>query len=212
MLKVKLDMTHQTSLAFFPSFNACWRTRQLIWVVTSLPQHLLCRLLPLMRCLLRGWELMEWLMRPWSWSAKSCQLTVTKSATNGWTITTRPHECRWLLGMVELNNEPINYHLTLEAFAVIHILESFPQLKCETLPLVDRGRCSTSVYQLRQLVKSTLLIGGYSKNETLFGDSEIDAVCSVTTGVRVCLCRWGRWLQARCKQVIFKNKSVCQLQ
>lgn len=107
--------------------------------------HLLCRSLLLMRRRARGWALMEWLMRPWSWSVKSCQLTVTKSAKNGWTITTRPHDCRWLLGMVELNNGPINYHLTLEAFAAIHILESLPQLKCEISSLLHRGRCSTSV-------------------------------------------------------------------
>lgn len=169
MLKVKLNMTHKISLAFLPYFGACWRILQLMWVVTSLPRHLLCHSLPLMRCRLRGWELMEWLMRPSSWSVKSCQLTVTKSATNGWTITTRPHECRWLLDMVELNNGPINYHLTLEAFAAIHILEPFPQLKCEILSLIHGGRCSTSVYQLCQLVKSTFLIGGYSRNKTPFG-------------------------------------------
>lgn len=155
-----------------------------MWVVTSLQRHLLCHSLPLMWCRLWDWELIEWLMRPWSWSVKSCQLTVTKSATNGWMITTRPHECRWLLGMVELNNGPINYRFTLEAFAAIHILESFPQLKCEILSLIHRGRCSTSVYQLRQLVKSTFLIGGYLRNETSFGDAEIYTVCSITTGTR----------------------------
>lgn len=84
--------------------------------------------------------------------------------------------------MVELNNGPINYHLTLEAFAAIHILESFPQLKCEIPSLIHGGRCSTSAYQLRQLVKSTFLIGGYSRNETPFGDAESYPVCSVTTG------------------------------
>lgn len=184
MLKVKRSMTHKTPLAVLRYFGVCLRTLQLMWLVTSLWRHLLCRSLPLMRCRLRGWELMEWLMRPWSWSVKTCQLTVTKSATNGWTITTRPHECRWLLGMVELNNGPINYHLTLEAFAAIHILESFPQLKCEIPSLIHRGRCSASVYQLRQLVKSTFLIGGYSRNEMPSRDAEIYTVCSVTTGAR----------------------------
>lgn len=86
--------------------------------------------------------------------------------------------------MVELNNGPINYHLTLEAFAAIHILESFPQLKCEIPSLIHGGRCSASVYQLRQLVKSTFLIGGYSRNEMPFRDAEIYTVCSVTTGSR----------------------------
>lgn len=182
--KVKLNMTHKTPLAFLPYCGACWRILQLMWVLTSLPRHLWCRSLPLMHCRLRGWELMEWLMRSWSWSVKSCQLTVTKSATNGWTMTTRPYEYRWLLGMVELNNGPIKYHLTLEAFAAIHILESFPQLKCEIPSLIHAGRCSTSVYQLRQLVKSTFLIGGYSRDETLFRAAEIYIVCSVTTGAR----------------------------
>lgn len=84
--------------------------------------------------------------------------------------------------MVELNNGAINYRLTLEAFAAIHILESFPQLKCEIPSLIHRGRCSTLVYQLRQLVKSTFLIGGYSRNEMPFKDAEIYTVCSVTTG------------------------------
>lgn len=74
---------------------------------------------------------------------------------NGWTITTRPHDCRWFYCTVELNNGLINNHLTLEAFAVIHIPESFPQLKCETHSLIRRRRRSTSVYQLRQLIKST---------------------------------------------------------
>lgn len=99
-------------------------------------------------------------------------------------MTARPHEYRWLLSMVELNNGPINYHLTLEAVAAIHILESFPQLKCEIPSLIQAGRCSTSVYELRQLVKSTFLIGGYSRNEMLFRDAEIDTVCSATTGTR----------------------------
>lgn len=102
-------------------------------------------------------------------------------------ITTHPHECRWLLGMVELNNGRINYRFTLEAFAAIHILESFPQLKCEILSLIHEGRCSTSVYQLRQLVKSIFLIGGYSRNETLFGDADLYCLqCNYRHSLHVC--------------------------
>lgn len=67
---------------------------------------------------------------------------------------------RWFYCMVELNNELINNHLTLEAFPVIHILKSFPQRKCEIYSLIHSGKRSTSVYQFCQLIKITFLNWG----------------------------------------------------
>lgn len=108
------------------------------------------------------WELIEWLMRSWNWSVKVCQLTDTESTMNGWMITRRPCDCRWFYCTLKLNNGLINEHLTLEAFTVIHILKSFPQLKCEICSLLQAGRLSTSVYQVCQLIKSTFFNRGLS--------------------------------------------------
>lgn len=68
--------------------------------------------------------------------------------------------CRWFYCTSQLNNGLINYRLTLEAFAVIHIFESFPQLKFEIHSLIHPGRRSTSVYQFCQLIKSTFFNRG----------------------------------------------------
>lgn len=130
------------------------------------------------------WELIEWLMRSWNWSVKSCQPTVTKSTMNGWTITMCPDDCRWFYGMVEINNGPINNHLTLEAFAVIHILKSFPQLKCEIQSLILRGTRSTSVYHFCQLIKSTFFIRGlFKKWDAVCQYIKIYVFCRVTTSI-----------------------------
>lgn len=145
-----------------------------------------CRIIintPLLCCslnimLMCCWELIEWLIKSWNWSVKLCQLTVTNSTMNGWMIIMCPYDCRWFYGRVELNYGPINNHLAPEAFVVIHILKSFPQLKCEIQSLIHWGRCSTSVYQLCQLINTTFF------NRRLF--PKWDAICQYIKSYVVC--------------------------
>lgn len=151
------------------------------------------------------WELIEWLMRSWNWSEKLCQPTVTKSTMNGGTITMCPHDCRWFYGMLEINNGPINNHLTLEAFAVIHILKSFPQLKCEIQSLIHWGRRSTSVYQFCQLIKSTFFNRGlFKKWDAVCQYIKIYVVCSVTTSA-CCASVMRKLLRYHCMQPAVGN-------
>lgn len=117
------------------------------------------------------WELIEWWMMSWNWSVELCQLTVTESTMSDWTIAMCPHDCRWLYCTAELNNGLVNIHLTLEAFAVLHILKSFPQLKCEMHSLIHRGADAHSRYiSPVNSLKAHSLIEGCPRNEMLFAN------------------------------------------
>lgn len=83
---------------------------------------------------------------------------------NEWLITMSPHDCRWFYCTAELNNGLINNHLTLEAFAVIHVFKSFPQLKCKIPSLIHDAYAHSQYISSVNSLKAHSLIAGCPRN------------------------------------------------